>query len=570
VLTLDVDPAHGFSLLKVGSQTRNLQVDLFIASPVQLDFTGHTAWPAYVIARADWRDGKPTQARILTRATTASGPQEVLICRVSKPAADLVVEALFPTTRQPPLAFQGQAFGFMPEDAISDIVLGNSVTAEIVAARTSAHTGAHASLQDRINADLVGDSLADRLALRPYILIGNAKTLVTGTSTNVSGSFAATQREFEPKITIEPEGDETTEGAVTAPDDAVRNDCFVVNADNGQRVVNANGEPVFGKLAFATVTLPAGAQVCFYNASRTIDGNGTLPFQSPLAEGDIVQAPDGEFYEIEDFVDQDNATLGAAYQGAGNPDVATWAGLPSDPSIRRFTLSFFTVAGGVATLANASIRFGFPAFYRSDRSIYDGYLLLKKDGELPPVPNATETATGKALLAAADGKAGSFRSVEAAAVQIASHVHTLNFVYGNQVGSTVQDAGFGVCEVSIIGAKGPQGTNSGEGPQGPQGDPGYGWSTCNPFVPTGWLGLGAVTGSHTVDFSVLSPSIGNIRHLWGGFCAIEWDASSAPPLTYLELTNIVRVSNTTGRIDYSLTGPNAALCRFMVYLGACE
>ena len=73
VLTLAVDANHGFSLVRTGSETVRAQVAIFTDSDMTLDFSGHFQWPVYVIARADFRDGQPTNGRILTRSTTASG-----------------------------------------------------------------------------------------------------------------------------------------------------------------------------------------------------------------------------------------------------------------------------------------------------------------------------------------------------------------------------------------------------------------------------------------------------------------------------------------------------------------
>ena len=51
ILTLDVDPVLGFSILKVNSPDTGVMVDVFSAAPVSIDFTGHTQFPVFVIAR---------------------------------------------------------------------------------------------------------------------------------------------------------------------------------------------------------------------------------------------------------------------------------------------------------------------------------------------------------------------------------------------------------------------------------------------------------------------------------------------------------------------------------------
>jgi len=570
ILVLATDPNHNFSKLSVGSQTRKMNVDLFTANDVDLNFNGHTVFPVYVIARADYRDKIATQAKILTRATTASGPQEVLICKVDKVGADLTVTYDFPDTRQPPIAFDGQVVGFMPDDAITDLEIGNSTRAEVTDARLSAHTtpAPHPSLADRIEADLVGPSMADRLGYRLSLLVGNLVTGVAGTATNVSGSFAATNREFAPLIDVVPGGTETDEGALTDPTDTLRNLCFVVDGGTGQRVVDSTSrEPIYGSLVFtesapgSDISGNVSGTINFYNGTTTVDGTGN-PFAS-IQEGDLVKATsppgDDRWYEIAEIDDANNATLGAAFQGGtpGGPAIPV-----VNPPFRRYTLNFFTVSGGAHSMpGGSSIRFLFPAFYRADRSIFDGWLLLKRNGELPPVPDATESTPGKALLAAPDGKVGSLRSVENNGTPVGNDYHTLNFVYGG-----ASDAGLGVAEVSVIGAKGPKGADSNPGPTGPQGDPGYGFTNCNPFEKDSlWVGPGpTVSKSFTVDFSSVSPSISSIRHVWGGLAGLRgFNQGKEIRIDHLSF------SGSTGRIDGRLIG-TADNIYFKLWLGACE
>ena len=561
ILVLATDPNHGFSKLSVGSQTRKMQVDLFTAADVNLNFNAHTVFPVYVLARADYRDKVATQARILTRATTASGPQEVLICKVDKVAGNLTVAYDFPETRQPPIAFDGQVAGFMPDDAINDVAIGNSTRTEITAARLSTHTGAHGSLADRIEDDLLGPSMADRLGLRSNLLVSNLKSGVSGTSTNVSGSFAATNREIEPVLDIEPNGTESVEGAITDPSDTLRNLCFVVNGATGQRLVaQTTQDPVYGHVAFSSGAV--SGTINFYNGTTGVDGTGS-PFTS-INEGDLVKAVapgDDKWYEVAEITDANNAILGAAFQGGvpGGPAVPV-----VNPPYRRFTLSFFTVAGGAYSVpAGTAIKFLFPAFHRPDRSIFDGWLFLKRNAALPPVPDATESVAGKATLAAPDGKVGSFRTVENNGSSIGNDFHTLNFAYG---GAT--NLGLGVAEVSVVGATGPQGEHSNEGVKGPDGDPGYGYVSCNPFVPTAaWHGAGPpFSYTHNVDFSALAPTISTIRHVFGGFAGLKgmW------PGRQYTITNISGVGTSIGSVGGSISGAAAAGMQFKLWVGACE
>lgn len=556
VLTLDVDPNHNFSLLRVGSENLRTQVEVFTPDPIMLDFSGHATFPIYVLAKASFRDKKPTQGVIFTRTTGPSGPQEVLICQVDKPAADLVVTSAAPITKNLPTAFQGQRFGFMPGGAIDDLVAASAVGGFIVAARVSAHTGAHADLSTRIAADLVGPSMADRLALRQVHVVSNVHGPVTGTSVNVSGSFAETGREIGPSRDIEAGGTTSVEGAITA---APRNIGFVVNATTGERLIESGSRLiVLGRLSFTSGTAGVGKEIRFTNASTAVDGNGTNPFQAPLEEGDIVLAPDGKYYEIETFTDPNNAVLKVAYQGPGAPDVAI------DAPFRRFTLDFERVDGTPVTPPDSpEIRFLFPTYFRADRAIFDGLLLIKRDGERPVLPSASETEEGKFLLAVDGGLVGSIRTIRDNGSAVGNDFHTLNFLSG---GAT--DAGGGVANVAVPGATGPPGTPANQGPDGPSGDAGPGYTATNATLFEGSAFSSTPTPtsvSFSVDFSVVEATFSAINNLWGGWSGFDGHAT----LNLYEITDITQTGPTTGRIDAEF-GPGVQNARFKVYLGAAQ
>lgn len=557
VLQLLRDSNHGFSTLKVGSNTDPVQVDVFTAEDILLDFTGHTVWPVYVIAKATYTAGSSTNGTIFTRGTTASGLDEVLICRVNRPGNDLVVDVDIPTNRQPPIAFQGQKFGFMGQNAVGELSIANSVNAEVIAARSSPYTGPHGSLKDRIDDDVDGDSLANRLGLFMHNILGNAYTGVTGTSWNVSGSFSETSREFEPKITFAPNANELTVGAITAPGDTVRNICFLINETTGARLVDTTNpsvasptlEPLYGRLTYSTGFNGGGKQIFFYAGVDDIDGGGTNPFVAPLAQGDLILAPDGKYYELKTIVGPDNAVLGAAYE----PDTD---GFVSNTAYRRFTLSFFNSTGAYSIPSSSTIRFSFPSFQRLTQSVYDAFPFMRKNAELPAVQDATTTVAGKVLQATSGAKAGTV-SAENNTSPVGANFHTLNFFYG---GAT--DAGGGVANVSVVGATGPAGPDSDVGPQGPQGSPGAGYTQSIPFLKSSVHTAPFVGQSFSNDFAV-SHGFPSLAAVTGGFA--QWSSPNGLG-TYGQIDSITKVG-TTGTILLSASTPGAT---YAVFLGGCR
>jgi len=567
VLTLSVDASHNFSLLRVPSGVEAAMVDIFTASPITLDFTAHQVFPVYVLATADYRENSPTQGRIFTRAAGPTSETEVLICMVDKSGDDLVVSSLSPTTRQPPVAFNSQPYGYMPADSIDDLAATNASVAEVIAARNSSFTGPHASLDGRIDADITGEAMADRLGLRLVHLISNTHLQRTGSSPNVSASFTETGREFGPNFTIGAGGNETTEGAVT---DITRGFCFVIDAQTKKRIVSATTkEPVFGTLSFTQTSLGAGKEIQFTNASTAVNGNGTNPFASPLQEGDIVQGPDGLFYEVESFTDPDNAVLGAAFQGT--------SGSITNSLFRRWLLFLATASGGAFSLSSATdIQFVFPSFFRTDRAIFDGYLLIKQDGESPSLEVATSTEAGKALLATPGGLVGSVRTIEDSNTPIGNDFHTLNFIFG---GAT--NAGSGVLNVSVPGATGPAGTPSNTGPPGATGPAGFGYSVNNSFEGSAETGdtftaVGPVTLSFTNDwtspsstptFASLSPR--SYAHVSGGWAKINGFTTAGFERIHIDELTDVDADRT--RITIRIQpDPNTSLTTLKAFMGASQ
>jgi len=564
VLTLNVDSVNHFSLLKVPSARKQVMIDLFTDSAVELDFSAHTVWPVYVMASATYDRTAATQGKIFTRASGPSSVSEVLICKVDSVDGELVLSSESPTTSQPPVAFSSQPYGYMPSGSVESLADALSSVAEVIDARDSVYTGPYTTLKGRIDSDASGEEIANRLGLRSAKLISNVHPLVSGSTINVSGSFSDTQRTFEPLITITPFGDESTEGALT---DGIRNFCSVIATATGYRLTDTvSGEPVYGVLGYQDGTIGGAKEIRFVNASTAITGNGTNPFVSPLAVGDLVSGPDGLFYEIASITDANTASIGSAYRGASSSIF--------NAAYRRWELSLYTVTGGSYTLSTpTSIQFLFPGFFRTDRAIFNGELLFKRNAVTPPVPSSGATVPGKALLAVENGLAGAVRRVLNSGITAGINIHTLNFVYG---GAT--DGGGGVVNVSVVGAQGPAGEDSNPGPQGPTGPSGFGYNVNNTFE-LGPLTIATATDnldkteSHTVNWTTQSPAFAPLSprsyaHTNGGFAELQISSWGGE---YLDIDSITAVSQNETRIVYRVVRtPYATGTRISCFLGASQ
>jgi len=563
VLALAPDPRLRFSTLKVGAASTAVQVDVFTGQSVTLDFTGHAQFPVFVLARADYAPGAITQAQILTRLTGPIGPQEIGICVVDKPGVNLVVSTTIPGQRQPPLAFAGQAFGYMYGGATDDIAFAQTVTNEVINARIALATGLPAAnLSARLALDFAGSYLAGILALRNVTVAGNAQ-IVPGFagSANVSASFGAITRQQPPALTIPAGGTETVEGAITAPvDPNDENVCFIVDDTTGQRIVDSGNNPIYGRLSFLAGAI-AGT-IAFQNAQTAIVGTGTT--FTGLQVGDLILGADGKYYSVAAVADNTNATITPAYQGADASGFVS--------SFRRFTLSFLTRGSGAelpATLANTTnLRFFFPAWFKLDKAVFDATAFMKRDGEREVEPIASTTVKGRALLAIAGSLAGALFQVQSNQIPLgANNFHTLNFASVNAV---VTNAGGGQANISVPGNPGPPGPGANPGPQGAQGGYGPGARVLNAFQlsPTTY-GPGG-TGTFSVDFGAppTGPSLSGIVHLVAGFAMYDADpANIGFGNTSWRITSIFKSGVAVGNVSFDLSGLGAhAKARF--FLGA--
>lgn len=564
ILTLAPDRRLRFSTLKVGAASTAVQVDVFTAQNVTLDFTGHTQFPVFVIARADYAPGAITQAQILTRLAGPVGLTEIGICVVDKPGADLVVSTTVPGQRQPPLAFVGQAFGFMYGGATDDITFAQSVTNEVINARISLATALPAAnLSARLALDLAGSYLASILGLRNVNVAGNAQ-IVSGFagSANISASFGALTRQQPPALTIPAGGTETTEGAITFPTDPNdKNVCFIIDNTTGQRIVDPGNNPIYGRLAFLAGAI-AGT-IAFQNAQTAIIGTGTT--FTGLQVGDLILGADGNYYSITLVTDNTHASITPAYQGADASGFAS--------SFRRFTVNFFTRGSGAevaAIIANTtSLRFFFPAWFKLDKAVFDATAFMKRDGERQVEPVATfgVAVKGRALLATAGSLAGALFQVESNQIPLgANNFHTLNFTATNAM---VTNAGGGQANISVQGNPGLPGPGANPGPPGLQGGYGPGARVLNPFQLSATFGPGT-SGTFSVDFGAppTGPALSSIVHLVAGIAMYDADpANIGFGNCSWRITSIFKSGTAVGNVSYDLSGLGAH-AKARLFLGA--
>lgn len=559
VLRLVPDTRLGFSMLKVGAQSAKVQVDVFSEESVDLDFTGHTVFPVYVIARADYKVNFPTQGRLLTRATGPTGPQEITVCQVNKVGTDLVVSTTIPGLRQPPLAFSGQANGYMYGGATDDIVFAQSATAEVIQARDDIKNPGppppDQRLAGRLALDLAGDFLASQLGLRTAMVVGNAKLVAGGAgSVNVSDSFSVITRQLPPiDRNITAGGSESNEGAITAPTDTVRNICFLIDDTTGRRVEDATNHPVYGRLSHSSGLLTG--TLTFSNALATVTGVGTA-FSSELQVGDLIQGADTKLYSVASITNNVTLVLTTAYQGPSASGALS--------TFSRFVLTFFTRGSGSEvgfSLAQATnIRFIFPVWSQTNRSIFDGTLYIRRGAEMPVEPLATDLIRGRVRLAVTGGLAGAINRISNSQTPLGStNFHTLNFT---AVNASVVNAGGGVANINVPGNPGPPGPGSAPGAPGPTGAPAAGANAFNSWEASSVFGPGG-THSFSVTFaSATPPFAGNLVHVVGGHAFFEPFGGFSN-----RITNISKSGN-IGTINLSLTGL-LGVAKGKVFLGAC-
>ena len=549
VLTLAPDTTYGVSLLRVTSQTSTTSVDIYTNEPVTLDFNSHIVFPVYVLGRVNSNIGGPTTAEIVTSVVLPTTPEEVQICTVVNPTT-ILFDA--PANREEPYAFASAdlGFGFMRDGAVEELIAAVAVVTEVQNARVDFTGTTQVDLNTRLTVDGVAVTVADRLANTTravqsldYVTAGSVQSITVG------DSFSAIYRTTGPLENIDGFGSENSPGAITsgvvplsapvgAVADAVRNVCVVVNSTTGHRLMDST-TPIYGRLSLVDGEITGTA--VFTIASPAVDGVGTL-FLIEVFPGDILCDSTGNCYRVLTV----NANFGIGAITLSTPSLASDT-VPLAPH-HRFTLSFVMSngAGGEtpATVPIATpLRFFFTVWRSVQTAVFDRTVILHQNGEPTPVPVATTSVPGRALLAVAGTLAGAIKTIKDNGTVVGSgNFNTLNF-------EGCADAGAGVLDVTQRGPTGPAGTaatGGTTGPTGPAGATGPGL-VARSYIVSGtyshqFLGPGVVYDfdSGVVGFTILFVT-GGIQKMLG-------DSPFTNYYDHFEIQNIVRLTTNTARL----------------------
>jgi len=552
VLSLETDTSEGYSVVKVPSQADPSGLDIITDQSIALDFSSQTIgdFPMQVLARASYMaDGSvPTTAEIFSRSGSATPAfDEVLICVVDGPPG--AISARFDASlgeRDEPLAFSGVNFGFMPGGSIEDLQAAADIVDEVVAARQGFDGTDHPDLDARISEDYSAESMAGRLSPLFRALRSNDYAVSAGdSSVVVSGSFTEIDRDFGPELTLSGNGDETTVGAVAAPNDSIRNVAIVVDADTGYRPVD---DPTDRRIVFARIEGPnetaVGGTWTFTNALTDVsgaDGQAT----TEMEVGDTILGADGKYYEIETIIDNNNIELRTAYQGpTATVDTQT---------IRRWQLRLkkindLNVEVDASFASQVIVRFFFPAFVSMEQSNFDWKMAMHTAGEREPLPSASTTVPGAVRLATSGARLGAVKIQNAGVPVGGGPFHTINFSAPNASVVTVSGSP-GEVEVVEIGPQGATGPPGASGGPGPPGGPGPGYSALNTFELSSEFA--GVSGS-AMMFSFTRDMGHNIRYLHGNVARFRDFGSFVSTQDPLEILDVTAASATEGKIDVSL------------------
>jgi len=529
LLTLSPDQNRGFSSCRLRSSSTGhpVCVDVVINGDVVLDFTDHDFVgdpTAYVICTAFSELGQASTASVFTRATPAVDPEEQLICAVTESGGALVVDNDQPTNQSSPFAWSTAplGYGFMRSNAIEELQQAVLMVGEVAAARVDLTSTDHPwnppfdyGLTDRVEADLLPAAIASRLSIQHRVIFGEDHAATTGDTVNVSGSFSETSRTRLPIQTFVHDGSETQEGVVT---DAARNICFFTIVGTNERPVDPSRICGYGRLEFDEIPL-SGTSMTF-PVGTVVTGIGTA-FLSEVEAGDLVEGPDGLFYEVASVADDFTLTLVIP---------AALPGVVVPTQRRRWTLRLvknvgqptgeqpFNITGSV------TIRLFFGAFLSLGASIFDATLMFAEGGEVQPLPDAAVGVEGGVLMHAGliGALAGAVQSVLAAGATIGAGVPTysLNF-------TAASDGGSWIANIDMTGPIGPVGApGTGTGPTGLTGTTGLAFGTfnaatanANAYDAAFYAALQPITpGGHIETHSKTYPS--TLRYLHGGIA--QW------------------------------------------------
>ena len=552
ILTLGVDPTLGYSIAKLPSGSDPAGLDVIISSDITLDFTGQpdVDFPMFVLLKADYSaDGSsPTTAEVFTRSdTVAVDHNELRLCVVDGPAAAISV-ASDPLLRERdlPLAYPHMNFGFMPGGSMESLQAAVDIVNEVIAARTALSGTTHPSISDRIADDYSATEMSKRIALAYRALRSNDYSISAGhQELNVSGSFTGVDRDHKPQVTLDGDGDEQTEGAIAAPNDSVRNVALVVDANSGYRLIDnaTDRNLIFGRIEGPDVSNLSG-EWKFTNAIKTVvttDNAGQATTE--LEVGDLIQGPDGNYYQVAVITSNNSITLRTAYQGI--TDTITSA------ARRRWKLKLKKHVGGneidASLEGDSTIRFFFSAFLQTATSSADWTAALHTGAERPPLLSASTAIPGTVRLAVSGAKLGSINVQNAGVPLPGGPFHTINFVAPNAAINSPND---GEIEVTEIGPQGPKGPDGTSGAPGPQGDQGPGFSAINPFEKSPEY---AGTPGTTVPFSFTTDMGHNVRYIAGNIAKFRDSGHFQSPGDRVDITNI-SASGTQGTIEGTFGG----------------
>lgn len=353
-LDLNLDSVQSLSVLRAKSTLSQASVDLVVEAALTLDFTGHVVFPVYVFAETSYKAGQTSSAIITTSSTAPNGITQIGICKITAPdigGSTLGVDHLqFDPQNAPdrhaPIAYSGVPFGFMLGGAEEDRQAASAAVVDIDAAKTDTLSVVHPTLADRLTADFDEEQLGGRMGKNIISISSNDEVEVTGSSLNMSHSFAGVSRTSAPSIDFAGEGSESADGAITSPSDTDRNIVGIQDVASGRPYADpSTGRPVFGRLVYAEF-LDGTTSLTFADGSVVVAVAGTDPTPN-VNPGDIIIDPEGNFAPVSrtpGSVGPATITLAQAWNRTD----------PAGPLVgtlnrRRFTVNFFTRLGSVET-----------------------------------------------------------------------------------------------------------------------------------------------------------------------------------------------------------------------------
>lgn len=368
------------------------------------------------------------------------------------------------------------------------------------------------TLDQRLDNELSGspsvtDNMARRLKKigkfvegtpRPAIAFPSPGSLpgwaASGSSANVSSDF----RGVVPSIG-------GSKGAVVDPFDVTGNIVEVMDANYNEVGDSLNDfARVFGRLLYASQQLTGSAFT--FNVVLgipTLSATGSL-FTAEVQPGDILQGVDGNFYTVNDVVNDLNLNLAVQLPTPPN-------GVASACERRRYVIQFKRFSGGLAG-SEIGFTFGAGSAFRwsyhsladaSDVATYSDRILGRpRPGKAAPnIPDGTASLKGKVFAAISDGQAGSLRMVTTPTRSF-DHIRQINFTAAASDPAGITNPSPGVLAISLVGPPGPIGPVGPGGGGGGVGPAGPGFSNHDYAAFSGNLPTGPITFGNSYAFTV--------------------------------------------------------------------